>query len=688
LIAFLMLFALTTSGCGGCNSNERVPDAPDTGKADAASDAEADAADEVVCTPGELLGCREENTPAINVCNPQGTGPVAGSCEGVQVCREGACVPVSCIPGQRRCLGSGAEATPQVCADDGSAFEDGEACDPGFLCEEGVCLNRCEIAERTGSYIGCEYWAVELENHLLYTDNTGVELLPPEQMPPFAVVLANTSETYDAEITVFSADGEIAEADGTRLARDKSPQPGVDFVTVHSEVVGPDGQRVGDILDGPIDGLTLPRGSIMTLILPHRRMPYSQTSVTPAAFKVTSTQPVVAYQFNPLCCNYNTTNDASLLLPKGALTENYMHLGYAVFAGNAESRLPEPWSATVTVLATEPDTDVTVQLPPPKGAGRPPADIIYPPGGNRVTGPDANGVMTVRLQPHEAFNVAGTGKAPVEDLTGARITASKPVAVFGGHACAYVPFNKGFCDHLESQLFPLETWGQRFVAAELKLRQDPPEPGSREATYWKFVARKDGTVIDTGINLASGLDGVFPPADEGVPTCASFSEDPSSGRFTLDAGQTCEFGIRKMFLIQSSEPIQVGAFISGQATVKQDVSFGDFAGDPGFFLLPPEEQYRTSYSILTPATYFFSYVTVTMQPGFALTLDGQALDLTEYDYAVEPISGLIRAHVPVDPGPHRLSAQVPFGLVVYGYDDFVSYAYTGGLNLNKLSVIE
>ena len=173
-----------------------------------------------------------------------------------------------------------------------------------------------------------------------------------------------------------------------------------------------------------------------------------------------------------------------------------------------------------------------------------------------------------------------------------------------------------------------------------------------------------------------------------MPTCASFSDDPSTGRFTLDSGQTCEFGARSIFLIQSSEPILVGAFISGQSTVTEDASFGDFAGDPAFFLLPPEEQYRTNYSILTPETYFFSYVTVTMQPGFSLTLDGQVLDLNTFDYAVEPISGLIRAHVPVDPGPHRLSAQVPFGLVVYGYDDYVSYAYTGGLNLNKLSVIE
>ena len=61
------------------------------------------------------------------------------------------------------------------------------------------------------------------------------------------------------------------------------------------------------------------------------------------------------------------------------------------------------------------------------------------------------------------------------------------------------------------------------------------------------------------------------------------------------------------------------------------------------------------------------------------------LDLTQYDYAERLDEGFVRAHIPLTEGPHQLEAQVPFGVVVYGYDDYVSYAYTGGLNLTKLS---
>ncbi len=680
-IVFCAFLALSLAACSSdTNSNNRSNNT--NNGTDAGSD--LDAGPTIICEAGEVRGCTEENTPGLEVCNSAGTAYEQSSCPSspLSVCRSGECEEVFCIPNTRRCADP---STPERCNDEGTAFETLDACTGAGRCEEGNCLNRCELAELTNSYIGCEYWAVELENHLLSDSEEAP--LDPENRPPFAIVLSNPSQTYDARVTVYETGGGPANVIPSRVVGTDTPLPGLDLVTLTSKVVGPQGQDLFNI-EGAVESIVLPRGSTMTLLMPHKTIPFAQTTVTNTAYRVVSTQPVVAYQFNPLCCSYNYTNDASLLLPTSALTENYMFMSYAVFAGTEQARLAEPFAATMTVVATEPDTVVSVQLPPTKGAGRPYTDVLYPVTSGSITGPNANGQLSVTLQPHEVLNIGAKGQMPVEDMTGAVIRATKPVSVFGGHTCAFVPFNAPACDHLESQLFPIETWGTRFVASPLKLRKDPndPMPPTREGTYWKFLAVEDGTVINTGIDLAP--PNTLPPADEGVRPCTAFTDDAASGTFTLDAGQTCEFGTTTTFVAEAGKPIMVGAFLSGQNSVKEDAQFGDRAGDPAFFLVPPEEQFRTQYSFLTPSTYFQSYVTVVIRPGFNVTLDGQEIDLTLMDYEVVEEANIARAHIEVEPGPHLIEAQIPFGIVVYGYDDYVSYAFTGGLDLTKLNEFE
>ena len=676
----LLLFAFVASSCGDCSGRPEF--VGDTGASDVADGGDASDVAEVVCEPGELIRCRTENTPAIDRCSADGTAIEAGSCpsDPPQVCREDECVEVACIPNSKRCLD---ESTAQSCDADGVAWGPEESCRTGSRCEAGNCLNRCQLAEITNSYIGCEYWAVELDNTLLNDNN----VLPDAFHPPFAIVLANTSTEYDAQITVYTADGEIAEADAERTVGADIMFPGDDLVTVRSEVVDQDGNRISSIvIDGPIDKIPLPRGTLMTLIMPRRPMPYQVSSLTPNAYRVDSTQPIVAYQFNPLCCNYNFTNDASLLLPTSALTENYSFLSYEVWKpqGSATS-----YASTLTVVGTEPNTTVTVQLRPSR-QGVAFEDILYPNQGNQIEGPDDQGVVRATLQPFDVLNL-GAQRAN-EDLTGATITASAPVAVFGGHTCAYIPDGLPACDHLESQLFPVETWGQRFIASPLKIRGGL-EGAARtlEGTYFKFLALDDQTEVQTGFNLdvEANPDALRQTSGATRP-CQDFSDAPELGTFVLDAGESCVIGTKTTFVADAGRPMMVGAFLSGQGSVEATPMFGDHNGDPAFFLVPPEEQYRSEYSFLTPATYFVSYLTVLIQPGFTIALDGQTLDLTQFDYEVLQDRNVARAHIPVEPGPHFVESenQIPFGIVVYGLDDYVSYAFTGGLDLTKLNVID
>lgn len=222
----------------------------------------------------------------------------------------------------------------------------------------------------------------------------------------------------------------------------------------------------------------------------------------------------------------------------------------------------------------------------------------------------------------------------------------------------------------------------------MKIRGNVAET-TLEGTYFKFLALEEDTEISTGINLNYREDvNVLRQTSGAVRPCLDFSEDPAGGKFTLDAGGSCVVGSKKLFVAESGKPLMVGAFLSGQGSVEENPQFGSHAGDPAYFLVPPEEQFRSEYSFLTPPTYFVSYITIIIQPGFKIQLDGVEIDLTTLDdYEVLDDAGVTRAHIPVEPGPHFVTSenQIPFGLIVYGYDDYVSYAYTGGLNLTKLN---
>jgi hypothetical protein len=710
-----MVLALSV-GLGACQGDDQTPgddagstqldaasDAPDgsvadgtdepggpDGKSDTSSSEPDDAGGEeadttVSCTPGEILRCNQENTKSVVKCQEDGTGTIPSSCQGTSVCREGECVDVFCVPDRGRCQ----QKQAQRCNEKGTKWVDTKTCGADQQCSRGRCIDRCENAAQKNSYIGCEYWAVELENHLLFEENEEREI-PKDRTPPFAIVLANTRD-YDAEVTVWASPGKYAEAVGSRTVGTDIRRPDVTLQTVHSELVDQQGNRlIKDPISGPIKNVPLPSDSLLTLILPHREIPDSKTTLKDVAYKVESSQPVVAYQYNPYCCNYNYTNDASLLLPKSALTGNYMYMSAPVWNHPKRREGDSSESPTISVLATEPDTEVTVQLRDPDGDMRSYDDVVHPIQNKRVSGPDDQGRIDVTMDPFEVLNIAGKGigGGAAEDFTGARIEANKPISAFGAHSCTFIPFYQAACDHLESQLQPMETWGTRFVASPLKLRAPDNKGRNREGTYWKFVARKDGTQIETGLNLKTSAGEVLPASGEGTPTCADFTSNPTNGVFTLDAGESCEFGTKKMFVATATRPVLMGAFLSGQESVGENV---DFAGDPAFYIVPPVVQYRTSYSFLTPETYKSDYVTVTIRGSNAtqFQLDGETIDVSTLDtYQTLPNANFSRVHIPVEPGPHEISANVDFGIVAYGYHDYVSYAYTGGLDLAKRNQIE
>jgi hypothetical protein len=113
---------------------------------------------------------------------------------------------------------------------------------------------------------------------------------------------------------------------------------------------------------------------------------------------------------------------------------------------------------------------------------------------------------------------------------------------------------------------------------------------------------------------------------------------------------------------------------------------GGDTGDPSMALAVPIEQFRDVYQFHAPTNYEVNYIDVVAPLGSQSFLDGMPLP------ALRPIgtSGWGLARVanlgagPGNDGNHTLSGNMPLGVTVYGYGEFTSYWYAGGLDLKEV----
>ncbi|KAF5909185.1 IgGFc-binding protein, partial [Clarias magur] len=67
--------------------------------------------------------------------------------------------------------------------------------------------------------------------------------------------------------------------------------------------------------------------------------------------------------------------------------------------------------------------------------------------------------LVVNLEPFESMLIQSK-----EDLTGSKVSAKQPVAVFTGHSCTWYFTD---CNHVYEQLLPVSSWGKEFLIATL-----------------------------------------------------------------------------------------------------------------------------------------------------------------------------------------------------------------------------
>ncbi len=543
------------------------------------------------CTPGEAMACTDETTRSV--CSASGSSIVAEACAPGEWCLLGECGTQRCITGTLHCQ------SPEVmesCNADGTGYGDPQPCPENTLCENGSCKSICDLGGKGPSYIGCEYWTVDLDQ---YTDPS---TNPKPDEVPHAVVISNPGPTPAT----------------------------ISFV--------PRGPGVTINIADPV----VPVGQARAFEMP--RWDVSGSSLSFRAIQILASSPVIAHQFNPLNNERVYSNDASLLLPVTAHGKEYYVLDWPsqMLPCISPQFCPESQHSYVTIVATSPGTTNLNVTPTAR---------IMP--GDQIPNFTAGFTRSISLSYGQVMNLqagdpdAGIGRG-ANDLSGTHILADKPIAVFAGHEEAVIgnPDNtdrEDSCcaDHLEQQLFPVEAWGNEYIASL------SPDRGNHE-DHWRIVAAEPVTIT-------------FDPPQNGA------------GQISLGKGEVTAFFSRQSFEIKATGKISVGQFLVSQAQTD------DGTGDPAFILAVPQSQYRADYHVLTPTGYSRDYVLIIRPAGVAITIDGAPVADTIFQGV--GAGNWEVGTVQVQAGVHVIEGAEPFGLQAYGFNNAVSYGYPGGLNL-------
>lgn len=558
------------------------------------------------CTGRTYTPCNADGTPGTPVV-------CAAACATGVGC-------VTCTPGHAVCDGNDV----RRCGADGRVGEVTRTCDvaAAMLCRNGACVPACQVSETQPSNVGCEFWAVDLDQQDSFNDPASA---------PWGVALSNVGVS-PARVTVEINTAPVGQPVRTMVVQEVTVDP------------------------GSLRALTLPTREVDCGTRPND---YASpgTCLSSNAFRIRSTSPVIVYQFNVF--TNASSNDASLLLPASSLGRVYRAIGWPaghpvrVF-GNIVDR------SYVTVVGVRPNTRVTVR-PTWRIRGNPPVAATLP-----------GGEIVATLGPFDVLNLETDDATLADDLTrvadlsGTSVVSTEPVAVFSGvestgapSGVLTVPTPPGWesdqtccLDHLEDQMFPVESIGTRYVIPRSPVRSTT---GFREPDILRFVGAAEPATVTTTLP---------PPFDS----------------FTLRPGEVRTTWTQDNVVVTSDRPV-----IVGQILVSNQYVDGPYIGDPSLTVFPPVDQFRSDYIILTPGSWTQSWGVVVAEPGAAVTVDGRA----PAGCVTEPAGMLAGVayesrRCPLAEGVHRFAGERAFGVVVYGYGRAGSYAFVGGADVRRI----
>jgi hypothetical protein len=355
-----------------------------------------------------------------------------------------------------------------------------------------------------------------------------------------------------------------------------------------------------------------------------------------SAFRITTTAPTIVYDVYPWGGATSYATSATLLLPTPSWGTNVVSSdAWEASAGNPFTQ----------ILASEDDTTITFL---------PKASI---PAGGVVPAMPANQPATLVLMRGDYLQIDQSAR-----LAGSLLSSDKPISVWGGSTCMNIPTGVDACDTAHQQLLPVQAQGSEFIVARY------PSRGGDDTAPVTLVGMVDGTTLS------------YEPMPPGAPS-------------TLGKGQVATFQTSAPFVVRSQgsdHPFHVAVHMTGGATN------GDGLGDPEYVNVVTPAQYLEKYLFVTDPTYDHTSLVFTRRRDTAGQFHDVTLDclgtLSGWEKVTDDAEVLRLAMVDggvgvggCQNGVHTASSAQPFGLTVWGYDYYASYAYPAGMRVAPIN---
>ena len=359
----------------------------------------------------------------------------------------------------------------------------------------------------------------------------------------------------------------------------------------------------------------------------------------------TNSSKVFVYGLHQSYSHYVT--ESYFALPVLKLNNDYVYYGISV--PRFVITFSDPSNSSIMIIGTEDDT--TIKFIPSQSANLGLDNAITSLIAGRQYSLVVNRLQTVFI-------------GSIDDLSGTKITADKPVSVISGHQCGSIPNNVSYCNYLIEQIPPVELWGKVYYTAPLV---------NKTSYTIKIIAAYDSTSISV--------------------YCSSRNKNTH----TLNAGKfvTKTLSSQDYCAIHSSKEVLVAQFSHGGGE-------DDEYGNPMMTLVPATNQYLNRFDVSTllyllPTLYDFNHhVNVIVmaqyyQPNMIyLREGGVTTSLATEQWVPVQANSITEAYatqVKIPEGAAEIFHTNPaaqMSVIVYGFTtQYGSYGHIGGLRLPR-----